>query len=192
MVSWGWPPFEDRRSKEQMDSNTSVDVIDLDIADYDEKEDAFVTWVNNGRSTRLTAESVGIPQRTVQDWVTRYGWRDRYAKVIDGILADKLTEVRLTFANAMHTAASRLLTDLSLPDLTPSDVRLHIELLHKISQGPNSGKEGDGGPTFIDARQVHLQPHDVRPVDDRALATQAIEANIKGNEVRKVGRRGRL
>lgn len=173
-----------------MDDNSLVEVIDINLADYDEKEHAFLTWVENGRSPKKTHEITGIPLSTVQDWVTRYGWRRRYGDIIGQVVADKVEEVRLSYVRGMHTALTRLLTDLGRDDLTPRDVREHVELLHKIGVGQTVSSKADGSPTFIDARQVHLGPHDDTVPDAKTLATKAIESNLKANEVRKQGRRG--
>jgi hypothetical protein len=170
------------------DGNDSIDVLDLDAADVDEKEWAFTTWVKNGQSTKLTHEETGIPLRTVQDWVTRYGWRRRLGDVLDSVTAEAVASARLAYALAVRAGADRLLTDLSNTELSPRDVRDHVTLLHRLATGDTAGQAGE--VPYIDARQVHISPGSLTAEEARAISVQAIESNVDRSKVRKEGRRG--
>jgi hypothetical protein len=165
--------------------NSAIDVLDIEQFASDEKEDAFLTWVRLGRSTRKTAEETGIPHSTVKDWVTRYGWRERYKGILDELTYESVASTRLSLSSTIHTAAQRLLTDLSNPDLSPNDVRLHIDTLVRLVTGGQVSTQASAAVTQIDESLIHIKPEDVNPQDARTLATQAIEKNLKDNEVRR-------
>lgn len=171
-----------------MDSNTPDNSIDLDLMDADEKEQAFVEWVRSGQSTRAVAENLGISQRTVQDWVTRYRWRSRLAQMLEPVTAEALAEVRLAYAIGMRTALRRLLTDLDRDDLSPRDVRDHATLIARLAEGHSP--QAEQATSFIDARQVHITPDSLSPEEARVLSVRAIEGNVEQAKVKKVGRRG--
>jgi transposase len=165
--------------------DSSLDVLDVEQFAYDEKEDAFLAWVRLGRSSRKTAEETQIPHGTIKDWVTRYGWRERYKGILDELTYESVASTRLSLSHTLHTAAQRLLTDLAKEDLPPHDVRLHIDTLVRLVTGGQVSTQAGAAVTHIDARQVHIKPEDINPQDARTLATQAIEKNLKDNEVRR-------
>jgi transposase-like protein len=72
-----------------------------------EKEDAFRLWVELGRSFRLVAERLQIPDRTLRDWAKHENWEQKRSDLTLSVLPGMLAESAIALRMAGHSVAVR-------------------------------------------------------------------------------------
>lgn len=156
----------------------------------------FVLWVESGKDTQYVADQLDIPRRTVQSWVTRYHWRDKYRDLLTSLTGDALVKGQYGMSLLSHTATSRLRTLLEDDTLDPKEHRANIELWLRIVGG--AGPDDQQATThyhFTDARSIvdvasDTKVNAVTPEAMKAEAVRRLEAHSRSNTVKPNKRRG--
>lgn len=130
-----------------------------------QKEDAFRTWVELGRSFRLVAERVQIPQRTLRDWANFEDWEGKRSDLTLAVLPGMLAESAVALRMAGHSVAVRFqqIAQEALDGITPNEKEvkaLSLIILHSgvsLTKGfdPSTGMIAKPTP-LADASRLKL------------------------------------
>jgi hypothetical protein len=71
------------------------------------KEEAFRMWVELGRSFRLVAARLDVPERTMRDWAKSEDWEQKRSDLTLAVLPGMLAESAVALRMAGHSVAVR-------------------------------------------------------------------------------------
>jgi transposase-like protein len=142
----------------------------------DEKEEAYLSWVRNGRRLALVSKELGMPVRNLRNWHNQYGWRQRFAEEMVQEAPDMVGTVLVDLLHAAAGAAwyLRQANDPDEDQRVESDrdrVQAAIAALDRSGFLPQAV---GGGESMISAfyRALGVNPN---KVDPKALAEMSEE-----------------
>lgn len=142
-------------------------------------QEAFRLWIENGRSTRVVAQTLGCDQRTVQRWAKDNQWEIRRIEQAQSFLPGARAETAFALKLAAHNAAIRLQQiafDAAETGQAPNvkEVQALALIVDRGGYSPTGNKsplDGSeiGSSDVIDAPALRgLTPEDLMKLEDRS------------------------